>query len=166
MKAITICQPWAWAIIHGPKRYENRTWPASYRGPLLIHAGKSRAWLEGEEPGDWPTLYGIPFDWPTLYGIPFPGRGELVFGAIIGLVDLVDVVQPAQAGGDPFAEGPWCWRLENPRTVEPIPWRGSLSFFEVPDELVRQATSRLTAQHGLVKPAGALPAGPLFARAS
>ena len=26
MKALTIKQPWAWAITHGTKRVENRTW--------------------------------------------------------------------------------------------------------------------------------------------
>ncbi|MHC4404130.1 MAG: ASCH domain-containing protein [Planctomycetota bacterium] len=42
MKALTICQPWAWAIIHGPKPVENRGWATKYRGPLAIHAGQSR----------------------------------------------------------------------------------------------------------------------------
>ena len=41
MKALSIKQPWAWAIIHAGKNVENRTWATSYRGPLLIHAGKT-----------------------------------------------------------------------------------------------------------------------------
>ena len=40
MKALTIKQPWASLIIYGDKDVENRSWPTSYRGPLLIHAGK------------------------------------------------------------------------------------------------------------------------------
>ncbi|WP_193188849.1 ASCH domain-containing protein [Nisaea sediminum] len=39
MKALTIHQPWADAIAYGHKPVENRSWPTSYRGPLLIHAG-------------------------------------------------------------------------------------------------------------------------------
>ncbi|MFI8992155.1 ASCH domain-containing protein [Streptomyces antimycoticus] len=41
MRALTIRQPWAALIAHADKRIENRVWPTSYRGPLLIHAGKS-----------------------------------------------------------------------------------------------------------------------------
>jgi hypothetical protein len=43
MKPLSIRQPWAWAIVAGLKRYENRTWTTPYRRPLLIHAGQSRA---------------------------------------------------------------------------------------------------------------------------
>lgn len=41
IRALTIRQPWAAAIAHADKRVENRTWPTSYRGTLLIHAGKT-----------------------------------------------------------------------------------------------------------------------------
>jgi ASCH domain len=38
---LTVRQPWAWAIIHGGKDVENRSWRTKYRGPLLIHAGSA-----------------------------------------------------------------------------------------------------------------------------
>jgi len=41
MKAITIKQPFASLIAEGLKTYEFRTWKTSYRGKILIHAGKS-----------------------------------------------------------------------------------------------------------------------------
>ncbi|MFF8414905.1 ASCH domain-containing protein [Streptomyces omiyaensis] len=41
MRALTIRQPWAAAITYADKRVENRTWPTSYRGPVLIHAGRT-----------------------------------------------------------------------------------------------------------------------------
>jgi hypothetical protein len=41
LKAITVHQPWAGAIVRGEKRVENRTWPIQFRGRLLIHAGAS-----------------------------------------------------------------------------------------------------------------------------
>ena len=43
MKALTVLQPYAWAIVTGLKKIENRTWPTSHRGELLIHAGLSAA---------------------------------------------------------------------------------------------------------------------------
>lgn len=41
MKAITIKQPFASLIAAGLKEYEFRTWKTTYRGEVLIHAGKS-----------------------------------------------------------------------------------------------------------------------------
>ena len=38
MKALTIWQPWASLIACGAKRYETRSWPTKYRGPIAIHA--------------------------------------------------------------------------------------------------------------------------------
>ena len=40
MKVITIKQPFATLIAEGLKEYEFRTWKTSYRGEILIHAGK------------------------------------------------------------------------------------------------------------------------------
>ena len=40
MKVITLKQPWATLIAEGLKKYEFRSWKYSYRGEILIHAGK------------------------------------------------------------------------------------------------------------------------------
>lgn len=121
-KCLSVCQPWAWGLIHGPKRIENRSWATHYRGPLLIHAGKSEARL-GDEGDLFPEL---------------PAYEDLVYGAIIGLVDLVDCVRVADCPPDPFAEGPWCWMIDNPRPLtEPVPYRGLQKIFGVPDNVVR-----------------------------
>lgn len=50
MKALTVKQPWAWAIIHGGKDVENRSRKTNYRGKLCIHAGLGYSpEAEGEE---------------------------------------------------------------------------------------------------------------------
>ena len=41
MKVLTLKEPWASLIINGYKKYEFRSWKTSYRGKILIHAGKS-----------------------------------------------------------------------------------------------------------------------------
>ncbi|MET7843666.1 hypothetical protein ABZT45_34695 [Streptomyces sp. NPDC005356] len=41
MRALTIRQPWAAAIAYADKRVENRVWPTSYRGPVLVHSAKT-----------------------------------------------------------------------------------------------------------------------------
>src|SRR5450432_4191665 len=83
MKALSIHQPWAWAILHAGKGVENRSWPTRYRGPLLVHASKSRASYEEQEPAAW----------LERYGIALPAWDELAKGAIVGVVDVVDCVR-------------------------------------------------------------------------
>jgi len=129
MKCLTVRQYWAWAIIHGPKRVENRTWKTSHRGRLAIHAGRtldpaSRAALE--------TIgCRIPEDTPS--------------GVVLGTVDLIDVVafDPAQGmldgladpyglADDPLATGPFCWILRNPQPLaDPVSLLGMPGLFEV-----------------------------------
>jgi len=126
MKALTICQPWAWLIVHGPKRYENRQWQTSYRGPLLIHAGKSRHCIKENALERW-----------RAQGLVIPVASDLPFGAVVGICRLADCL-PIGRLDDEWASGPWCWRLENVRAFEqPIPCRGGLRLFDLPDELVR-----------------------------
>lgn len=117
MKAISIRQPWAWAIIFGGKIIENRTWATRYRGPLLIHAGKS--------------MTGSDYERVRSYlaedGIKAPQRRELPLGGIIGMVELVDCVEDHES---PWFDGPVGWIFQNPR---PLPFRackGRLGLFE------------------------------------
>lgn len=153
MKALTVQQPWAWAIIHGGKDVENRTQAWTYRGPLAIHAGAriSERGLRavpsiaaGEQLVD-----------PDL--IREEMHGALVTGAVIGVVDLVDAHH--YAGSGPAAidccESWWAEEqydehggktrldivhlvLENPRPVEPIPCRGALGLWTPPAEVLDQ----------------------------
>jgi len=126
--ALTVLQPWADAIF-GPKRYENRSWGTSYRGPLLIHAGRSRRLMQsGSE-----FLYSL--------GLLVPDESDLAFGALVGRVELVDCLPIEKIQRmDPFAEGPYCFVLEKPRRLlKPILLRGYQGFFGVPDEVLAGA---------------------------
>lgn len=133
---LTICQPWAWAILAGLKRFENRTWYTDYTGPVVIHAGKSDGWMDR--------------------GMAFLGEhgcrplvSELAFGAVLGLVDMIDCVRPGaayreatcgtQREHDPFAVGPWCHVYANPRRLAtPVPYKGQQAFFKVPRSIVAE----------------------------
>jgi hypothetical protein len=124
MRTLTICQPYAHAIIHGTKRCENRDWNMRYRGPLLIHAGKSRAWISKDALGCYPGI---------------------VFGAVIGRVEVVDCLEAeayvAKYGDDAWGcFGRFCIRVVNPLAfAQPIPWKGQLGLFDVPDAAVKDA---------------------------
>jgi hypothetical protein len=46
---------------------------------------------------------------------------ELVFGAIVGTVDLIDCVPLEKVEGQPYANGPWCWVPQSSSVGEPPP---------------------------------------------
>lgn len=128
MKALSIHQPWAWAILHATKDIENRSWRTNYRGPLLIHASKSKNSFDAQDRDEW----------LCSYGVILPHWDELVKGALLGIVDLVDCLPAADARGS-WVEGPWCWKLTHPRPfATPIPYRGAQQLFEVPDRVIER----------------------------
>lgn len=136
MKALSIRQPWAWLIVHGYKPVENRTWRTSYRGPLLIHAGRA--------------FDGAGYDWVlanTSVRIPsyreFIGSG-LHLGGIVGQAELYDCTDhpdiplPGWDGRHGILSDPRRWffgphglwlRGQVPTTFKPL--RGKLGLFEV-----------------------------------
>lgn len=123
MKALSVRQPWAWAIMEGHKPIENRTWRTTHRGPIAIVASRSRDSLES----------GLAF----LRHLDIEPPEEFVFGAILGTVELVDI-HPITLVRNPFAEGPFCWLFERQRKLaRPIPFAGRLCLFEVPSELLK-----------------------------
>lgn len=161
MKALTICCPYS-ALIMLPesdarhKRVENRNWNSKHLGPLLIHSGKSRNYLDLDETGKRDKGYDMPLS-------------EMKFGFILGTVEQVGSFRlgdghslktiPAWAlekwpwlKGHQHVEGPWCHVYQNPRLFEnPIPYRGALGYFDVPDEVVLE---QLTEIHEASRPKG------------
>lgn len=127
MKAISIIQPWASLIVNGVKDVENRMWSTSYRGPLLIHAGKKvdqdHMRAAAQTIGEAITSSEQVVDVFKRLKEPLPR------GGIIGVVDLVDCTMVSRS---PWAQiGAWHFVLENPRPVLFHPVRGQLSLFDV-----------------------------------
>lgn len=120
-RALSIRQPWAWAILYAGKRVENRTWATPYRGRLFLHAGLSV---------DWASVADLEEE---IRAVPEP-RPAAVRGAIIGTAELVACVRPAQVepAQRKWVAGPWCFLLENVEALAtPIPYRGNLGIFPV-----------------------------------
>jgi len=117
MKALSLTQPMAWAIFHG-KDVENRTWPTKFRGRVYIHASKK---LDREH-----------YQWiaenENRLACFLPQPEDLVHGAIIGEVGIIDCVQNH---GSRWFTGPYAFVLFNPILYDkPIPCKGMLGFFE------------------------------------
>ena len=125
MKAISIRQPWAWLILVGDKRVENRTWRTSHRGPLLIHAAKIIDQDTFDEVIRVCREKGEPLT-----------EGELAAmsqtGAVVGIVDVVDCTQsPRKSDRLFFNPGCWAFVLRNPQFIQPIPARGMPGLFDI-----------------------------------
>ena len=134
MKALSIRQPWAWAIIYAGKNVENRSWVTDYRGPLLIHASKrfdfdGFQWMH-ENAEDLGLKSAI-----THHHL-IPLRHEFYKGGIIGKVYFKKLVRSKSFSRWMF--GPWGWLLENPESIPFIPYRGKLGLFDIPDEIINQ----------------------------
>jgi ASCH domain len=128
MKALSVRQPWAWLIVHGLKPLENRNWETHYRGPLLIHAGKT---LTDEDFLDCQALLNrIPDARARLEAIGGITLGELraQCGGIVGRAELVACVRHSDS---PWFVGRYGFVLENATPLPFLPLRGQLGLFEV-----------------------------------
>jgi hypothetical protein len=129
MKALSIWQPWAWAIIHAGKDVENRGWHTGHRGPLLIHASKRKP--TARELRIFSDMIFERFDHgpnraAELVIAACNGSGQR--GGIIGQVDVVDCVYDHPS---PWAaDDAWNWVLANPQPLPFRPLRGMQRLFE------------------------------------
>ena len=123
MKALSIQQPWAWAIIYAGKNIENRPRRTSHRGTFAVHAS-----LQPRR--DWKQ-------WYPQRARKVPPIEEWALGAVIGFVDLDGVVEDHRSkwfGGDNFG-----YILTNPRPLRtPIFCKGTLGFWDVPRHILRR----------------------------
>lgn len=129
MKALTIQQPWAWAIAAGHKRVENRSWATHYRGPLGIHAGKTWDHDAVRLVKQLLVDLGVLTD-PRQQ---VPDRHLLATGAVLGVAELTGV-----CGELPCRCGPWAgiglkhWQLPDMQPFdEPLPARGAQGLWDI-----------------------------------
>ncbi|WP_188194874.1 hypothetical protein [Nonomuraea sp. SYSU D8015] len=136
MKAVTVWNPWAWAIAANLKPVENRTRATRHRGEIAIHAG-----LRWDEAGawDWRIMEAARSEVPLERDDP-----RFLFGAVVAVADLVDVTRDASS---PWAEpGQVHWLLENVRPLgEPVRCRGWQNVWEVPPEVEAAVLDQLGA---------------------
>lgn len=133
IRALSVHQPWAHAIMHLGKNVENRTWGTEWRGWLVIHASKAIKSYDRE----------ARLDWKGLYGVELPEADKMTFGAILGAVKLVDVAKwvPASRWSE---YGSVKWILEDPRPLEkPIPFRGRQGLFALPEDVEKTIARKL-----------------------
>ncbi|MFB7668868.1 hypothetical protein ACFC1R_33935 [Kitasatospora sp. NPDC056138] len=118
VRALTVRQPYADAIVYGPKRIENRPRPTKYRGLLLIHAGL--ATYEGLLPPADP-------DWPDERG------------AVIGSAQLVGCHRATEGCCPEWGfRDSWHWELAAVQALAvPLPARGALGLWTPSEDILR-----------------------------
>lgn len=135
MFALTVRQPWAWAIMHGGKNVENRTWNTRIRGRIAIHAGATFGTIERMDIQAIREIYRQLGRDPDSVPYPRPAddlpTAPYALGAIIGTADLVDCVT---AFDSPWFFGPHGFLLANREPLpRPIPYKGRQGFFGIDD---------------------------------
>lgn len=137
MRCISLHQPWAWLVAQGLKRFETRSWPTNYRGPLAIHAAKRPAVLD-ECNLDVRA---------ALYRSSHRGLSTLPYGCIVCTVELVNcyaikdtsfirdgialgLITPMEEYFGDYTPGRFAWRLDNIQLVDNVPAKGSQGFWE------------------------------------
>lgn len=138
-KALSIRQPWAWAIVSEGKDVENRDWSTKYRGPVCIHASKGMSKAEYDDCLDF-IDHIKPLD--PVGRLSRRARfvngqaGEQARGGIVGVADLVDCVEDSDS---PWFMGRYGFVLKNVRAVKFIPVKGMLGFFEWRARIIQPA---------------------------
>jgi hypothetical protein len=129
VKALTVKQPWADAIVHGSKRTENRTWTTKQRGQILIHAGAAYD----------PMGRFIITDRAALDSWPDARK------AIIGVAELIDVHAAADGCCEPWGEpNVYHWQLANIQPlIKPVPATGRLQFWTPADGVLAAVVAQL-----------------------
>lgn len=142
MKALTLWQPWAWAVAHAGKDIENRTWapPRNALGTrIAIHAGMrydDSAWLYLANPTTSPVPASFMLEKEGVLDVP--EDDECVRGAILAVATLKDIVRLGEgpASISPWYEGPVGWVLSDTIALRnPVPCRGAQGLWTMPAEV-------------------------------
>jgi hypothetical protein len=119
--ALSVRQPWAWVIIHAGKDIENRTLGSIRAGGMTcrricIHAASGMT----EREYRWAVWKLQP------HGVAVPRAADLIRSAIIGVVDVVDIVSSSDSV---WFGGPYGLVLKAAKAITPVPAKGKLGYF-------------------------------------
>lgn len=136
MKALTVKNPWAWAIVHAGKNVENRSLRTRHRGLLYIHASKAY----DSQALRFPAFSNLDLDFDVTGEAK---EGIDIRGMVIGTVDVTDCHHADECAMDNdegrrvycsewAMAGQHHWVLANPRAVEiPFEAKGMLGLWNL-----------------------------------
>lgn len=136
MQALTIWQPWTWAICHAGKRIENRVWappPSMIGRRLAIHAAVKADTLDAFEAvrDNCPEELARSFD-----------SADLPMGSVVAVARLFGIVR-SRPGRSSSQVVWWAgligWELSDLVVLPtPVPCKGRQKLWELPDEVAAE----------------------------
>jgi len=123
-KALSIRQPWAWAVVYGGKDVENRSQAAvkvmakAVGDRIFIHAARSFNRYDFEEA----------LDFFERLGVAPPPPEALEMGGVVGSARIESIVGHSNS---PWFFGPCAVRLVEPRPLPFFTVKGQLNLFYV-----------------------------------
>lgn len=138
-KAISVRAPWWWFILHAGKDIENRDWPTNFRGTVYLHS--SKWWHHSDVESEVFATAAMLDERDISVGKTLRTCDMKPFGGcIVGKVDIIDCVKESQS---PWFFGDYGFVLAKPVAFpEPIPCKGALGFFTVPDDVLAKLEVR------------------------
>lgn len=134
MKAISLHQPWASAVILGLKKIETRSHLTHVRGRIAIHAAAKHT---QDQRAIFYSMQNLDDSVHEVFrGVQFK---DLPFGALIGTVEIVAcqpadqiILHPRERMFGNFGPGRFAWLLKDPiKFGTPIPCKGRQGWFNV-----------------------------------
>ena len=130
MKALSIKQPWAHAILHLGKDVENRVWKTNFRGEFLVHSSANPCNVNQLSELVARRLCDVSAPKKIKPKEIETALRRLSYGCVLGKVELVDCVKGSPS--DWAEEGMNHFVLRNPVVfTNAIPYKGKLNFFKV-----------------------------------
>lgn len=154
MKTITVWQPWASLLAVGAKRFETRSWPTSYRGPIAIHAATKDPYsIMAKLPRRVAkAIYDVLYE---KFGIQSGALRRMSTGCVIATAELIGCHKIFRCGGrgegpgwietaqgiyqpderellfGDWTPGRYAWEIANVKPLdEPIPAKGQQRLWE------------------------------------
>jgi hypothetical protein len=129
-RALSVWQPWAWALVQGLKDVENRSRRTNWQGWLWIHAGLR---LDHDALGQL-----------LAQGVPVPEASLLPRGCLVGAVELTGCVRDSPSRW--AVPGQWHWQVGRSWALpEPIEVAGRLGLFRLDPRVAHAAAEQLRA---------------------
>lgn len=161
IRALTLKQPWAWAVVHAGKRVENRSWkPPSQTRWFAIHAGARSGW---DDDGEFSPL--VRASWEDWCAAQPPGTAPhtaaglfrqsslITFSAVVALAELDSVHHYNDCAGATGKRcSPWAaadqfhWVLRRVHVLStPVPCAGARQLWPIPPDVAAAIRAQLPA---------------------
>jgi len=128
--AISVRQPWAWAIAEGGKNIENRVWRSFVSGWAFLHVAKF------DTAGYWEAMKERILRTSPRLEMIYPHRNMLKRGGVIGAIKVSPSIHNSSQSDNPWAFlNEWGIPISEFRRLPFLPCKGQLRWFKPKAEI-------------------------------